>query len=139
MIRETKKAQISVEFIIIFAVMMAIFLLVFSVVNARNDEFFFSSRSLDAKDVADRVAHAVNQVYLSGPGSNASVQLPDTIVDNLEYSLTAYSQARSIVIEWSGRHYISGIITTLRDSSTDLEPGRLDIRYSEEGIVLEQA
>lgn len=138
MIRETKKAQISVEFIIIFAVMMAIFLLVFSVVNARNDEFFFSSRSLDAKDVADRVAHAVNQVYLSGPGSNASLSLPDTIIDNLEYNLTAHSQARSIVIEWSGRHYISGIITTLRDSQTVLEPGRLDIRYSEEGIVLEQ-
>ncbi len=134
----SRKAQVSVEFIIIFAVMMVVFLLVFSVTNARNEEFFFGTRSLDAKLIADRVSYSVNQVFLSGPGSSASLYLPAAIIDNEEYTLSAHSSARSIIIEWSGRHYVSSLLTTLRDSQTPLTPGRLDIRYTEEGIIFEQ-
>lgn len=136
--RISNKAQVSVEFVIIFAVMMVVFLLVFDVINARNEEFFFGTRSIDAKRIADKVAYSVNQVFLSGPGSNTSLYLPAALVDNIGYNLTAHSSARSIAIEWGGRHYVSILIAALKDPQTSLSPGRLDIRYTEEGIAFEQ-
>lgn len=133
------KAQISVEFIIILTGILAVFLVIFYVANERIDEFQNTQRLVAAKGVADKLAMALNNVYLSGAGSNSSIYLPEKLVDVIGYNLTVYPASRLVQVNWGERVYGSGIMVSVNDGNdVILNPGLVEIKYNGSGVFLVQ-
>jgi len=133
------KAQISTEFIIILAAILSVFLIIFGIANARIDEFHSTHRLVAAKGIADKLALAVNQVYISGLGSNSSMYLPEKMIDVIDYNLTVFPDSRLVQVEWGERAYGSGLMVSVNGGNdAALSPGLVEIKYNESGVFLVQ-
>ena len=132
------KVQISIEFIIILAAMLFVFLVIFQISNNRIDEFYNTERFVAAKEIADSVATGINHVYLSGMGSNSSLYIPEKLVAVVDYNITVYSNSRLVEVKWGERTYSSGIMTSVNDESNAvLSPGLVEIKHNDSGVFLE--
>jgi hypothetical protein len=131
------KVQMSIEFIIILAVVLFVFLVIFRISNDRIDEFYSTERFVAAKEIADSVATGINHVFLSGMGSNSSLYIPDKLVSVVDYNITVYSNSRLVEVKWGERIYSSGIMVSVNDgSNVALVPGLVEVKYNESGVFL---
>ena len=109
-----KKAQLSIEFMIILSILLIISLTVITVVNSRTSTLESKQREYFAKQVALQFSSEINTVYLAGNGFNKTVALPPTLRDGTEYNISTHPEAHIINIEWTHidkRHYQVPIIT----------------------------
>jgi len=136
-----KKAQISTELIIVLSALLIIFLIIISILNKRSDEYFFNQRYMNAKEYSEKVASQLNTVFLSGPGTRARVELPQTLRDNTNYSINIYPQQHVVEIAWLSknniRHYSSQILTSNITGKISNINGNINITNIEGGIVIE--
>ncbi len=85
------KGQVSVEFFILFVVLITIFILFIGLTN----QFGFITKQIIAKEksnyIALNIARIVNAVFISGNGTSAVLSIPQNYTINY--------QARSIIVE----------------------------------------
>ena len=112
---ENKKAQISVDFIIVLSVALLVFLVLFNIISNRRDDMNSASTLLAAKEVADKLAIEVNTIHLAGDGAFKTVTLPETLRDNSDYNITIYPKYHVIEVNWNYlgnmKKYSSAIVT----------------------------
>lgn len=131
-----RKAQSSTEFIIIFSITMAVFLAVLAVVGTRDAEYLNSQRAMQARFYADSLSGHINQVFLAGPGSVATLSVPSVLDDNTQLNLSVSPEGRFTVAAFEGGRYISPFITTLRSPNTTMPAGYITIRFKEDGVYI---
>jgi len=94
------KAQVSTDFMIAIGMGLIFFVILFYAINERNTVFGEKRTELYAKELADRFATELNAVYLSGPGSFKTIQLPDNLPDQTLYAISVYPSEQLIEIVW---------------------------------------
>ncbi len=102
-----KKAQISVEFLIIIGVALIMFMFLFKIAADKSQQFAVQSSQLYAKQLTDKVAQNVNSIYLAGNGASKTIILPETMMNNLDYSINFYPDYNLVEINYSNGKYAS--------------------------------
>lgn len=106
------KGQMSVELILISIAVLSVFLTMFAIINYRNTEITSTKQFLDSKDIADKLARDINEVYIGGFGSNRFVFLSNATLDNTPITLRVFPENRMVKIEWGERFYTSPLVTS---------------------------
>lgn len=134
----TKKTQISTEFIIILSIALIVFLFLFTIANKRSDELYSTSKMLYAKQEADKLATAINTIFLAGNGASKTVNLPETLKDNANYNITVYPTEHIVDITFSSfgnlRHYSAPILTA--DVTGDLNIMNNDVNLTNSNGII---
>lgn len=131
------KSQISVDFIIVVALMLIIFLAIFRISVSRTGELYGSQQFLNAKTIADTTAFHINSVFLAGHGTVKSLYLPEGLSDGTPYTLTIYPAARIVEIRWGDRNYASPIVTSKVRGALNLPYGSIDIKNDMDEVIAE--
>ena len=105
------RAQIAVEFLVIFSVIAMLSLLVLNAVKITDTANIVDENRLDAMGIADNVALQVNNVYLLGNGAQTNVKLPETLGENKTYNLSLIPRDHLVSISWDNEKYTVPIIT----------------------------
>lgn len=115
MLKKKKKSQISVDFMIIIAIAIFVFLVMFALVNRRNNDLQSLQTTLYARQLADKVATEINTVFLAGDGTTKTIEIPETLKDETSYTLKVYPEERIVNIMWTSkgsmRQYSSPVVT----------------------------
>ncbi|MFA5141591.1 MAG: hypothetical protein WC471_01315 [Candidatus Woesearchaeota archaeon] len=85
-----RKAQISVDFLIVLSIALIMFMFLFKTASDRTQQFDIEASRVYAKELNDRLAQQVKSVYYAGDGSVLHVDLPVTLMNNLDYSINFY-------------------------------------------------
>ena len=93
------KGQAAVDFMVILAVALVLFLALFSLAEGKSNALEQKSAKLYATQVAESIAMELNAVFLAGDGANRTVQLPQTL-DGAAYNLSIYGEHRRVVVEF---------------------------------------
>jgi hypothetical protein len=136
-----KKSQISVEFVIVIAIALVIFLTLFAIIDRRNDELYSTRTALYARQEADKFASAINTIFLAGDGAQKTIILPETLRDNKDYEINLYPSSHLLEIKWASleqtKHYDSPLITAdITGSLESLSNITLAITNTNGGIVI---
>ncbi|MBO8175121.1 MAG: class III signal peptide-containing protein [Thermococcus sp.] len=113
-----KKAQISLEFMLIFGVMLI--LLAYSINNVtftQNSQAVETLKiqvSLEAKSLANSISNTISQVYAQGPGSKATVYVTLKYLNDDEYLVKPFNLSGNpqIFITYLNGTYVGIIDTT---------------------------
>lgn len=129
-----RKAQTSVDLLIIIAVMLIIFAILFNfIVKDLFIERVDKEIHLNAKSNIENVGMAINEVYLLGDGSNRTIYLPDRLVHLNEYNITVYNTG-SLLLETYNKRISFPLLT--RDIETGaLNKGKVVIK-NVDGVVI---
>jgi len=128
-----EKAQVSVEFIIVVILLLALFLLSVGIFAEKNTGYMQSKEQFEARLVADKLAKTVNNVYLAGPGTEASLLLEKKI----EFQISVSGNA--VTVEWRD-NYVDAALLTDQVTINSLEQGSwLNVKNVNGGIEIETA
>jgi hypothetical protein len=135
-----KKAQISTEFIMISSIALAVFLMVFTIIDRRDDEIYSGLTMLYAKTEADSLASSINTVFLAGEGAWKTVSIPETLMTGEEYTINIYPSDRLVEIRWNysgnSRQYAAPLITAGIDGDMNLSRGTAFIVSNIDGGIV---
>ncbi|MBI2135622.1 hypothetical protein HYU06_00965 [Candidatus Woesearchaeota archaeon] len=110
----SQKSQISVEFIIILAIMLIVFLIIFVVADKRTAEMYNTRTKLYAKMEADKLASDINGIFLAGSGTRKVTMLPNKLRDNSAYNISIYPSEHKLEVTWQSSgtndHYSAALI-----------------------------
>ncbi len=132
-----RKAQSTVEAMIILAILLIFFTSIFAYSSSIEKDVWRNSESVYARDLCDNVGWSINQIYQAGEGAISFVYLPEKLPGNVDYNLTIYPEQQLIEIRWLTKRYFTILLTSNVTTSITLEPGRLNIT-NDGGIILEQ-
>ena len=96
-----KKAQVTVDFLIIFAIALIMFMLLFNMAIDKSRQFSMQSSQLYARQLADKIGLEINRVFLAGDGPLKSIILPETMHNNIDYSINFYPNNRLVEINYT--------------------------------------
>jgi len=129
-----KKAQASMDLLIVLGVMLVVFAILFQTIVAdRITERIEKEVLLDAKSQAEKVAMAVNEVYLGGASTNKTFYLPEQLVNSKDYNLTIYDSG-TVICETMGKRESVSILTS-KLTTTILNDSWNTIK-NEEGVII---
>ena len=124
----TKKSQVTTELIIISGIVFIIFLFILVIVNQKNTQVIEYQKYLKAKDIADKTAFMINNVYISGFGSKDTMFIPSKINPNTDFTLKVFPEKRVLSIDWENNHYTAPLITSNINGTTNISNGLLEAR-----------
>jgi uncharacterized protein (UPF0333 family) len=129
-----EKGQVSVEFLIVLALLLVLFLFSMAIFAERNSGFIYSKERHEAGVVAGKLARTINGIHLAGGGAEATVLLEEKGIDfNVSVS------GNSVVVEWQG-NYVDAALLTDGVSAAQIGFGRfVNVRNVNGGIVIENA
>ncbi len=135
------KAQISTEFVIIVSIALIVFLILFAIIDKRNDELYSTRTALYARQEADQLASSINTIFLAGKGAQKTISLPETLRDDKDYTIDIYPSNHLVEITWSSlgnnKHYTSSLITAnITGSLSELKNTTLRISNIDGGIII---
>jgi uncharacterized protein (UPF0333 family) len=108
----TKKAQSSLEFMVVLALILVVFIFFLAVFEKRKDEFASKPDEFAAKTLAENVALSVNKVYILGSNSSSTVFIPEVLYHTSNFSITIYGNSRIVDIKYRLKHYSYPILTS---------------------------
>ena len=74
-----ERGQITIEFMVVFILLLGIFLTVLSITNEELDSINQTQKRKQARMVSDDIASVINQVYIQGSGYSKTYTLPSKI------------------------------------------------------------
>jgi hypothetical protein len=101
-----RKAQVSVEMIILLSALLILVMGIISTFSSASDRSLFNRRTVSAMEFSENLAYGINNVYLAGEGAGAEVVLPTTLIDNTDYSIIIYPELHILEISWKARQDI---------------------------------
>lgn len=96
-----KKAQISVDLLIIMSIALIMFMFFFKIASDKTQQFEIQSSQLYAKELTEKVAQEIRSAYLGGDGYVKRVNLPSSLMNNRDYSLNFYPDYFLLEINYS--------------------------------------
>ena len=112
-----RRAQLSVEMIILLSAVLIILMAMLSSFATGPEKSVFNKRSASAREYSERLAYAINNIYLAGDGAGLSLELPQTLIDGTGYSMNIYPDKHLIDITWlSGANFDHSSIQLLTSS-----------------------
>lgn len=99
------KAQVTVEFISVMAILSVIFLVTLNFIVAERRSMAQSLFSIDAQDTAQKVASAINSVYIAGDGASLNVTLPARLVGGVNYTTSVRPRLVTVTAIPSGSDF----------------------------------
>jgi len=133
------KGQNSIEFMIIFSIMMIFFLLLFFNVVDKFNYAASEQEKIYAKSQADLFASKLNDVFLAGNGANSTVELSGTLKNGKNYSISIYPASHAVTLFWDDQYYsshistssFSGLLTSINNSvNLSNKNGVISIAYA---------
>jgi hypothetical protein len=107
-----KKSQANVEFIMILSMLLIFFLIFFSVIIKKQDQFNLKTDELIAKSITEEIALVINNAKIVGNGFFMQLYLPDSLDKIIDYNITIYSNAKLIEIKYDNKRYNFPITTS---------------------------
>ena len=137
-----RKTQISADFIITISIALIVFLAVFYIADNRNTALRSYEASLYAKQEADRLALALNSIFIAGPNSTGTIFFAGTLKDGTQYNLSLVPSKHTVNIEYDfeglQRQHQAGILTANVTGDLINMSGNLRLSSSEGGILVEK-
>jgi hypothetical protein len=112
LVKMYRKNQITVELIIVSALVLAIFLTLFAIIEYRNNEISSSKRYFNAKDTAEEIAWGINEVYISGFNTRKTMYVVNTTFDLEPLNIKILPNSRLVVVEWGTNFYTAPLVTS---------------------------
>lgn len=130
-----KKAQVSLEFMIIASVALVIFLIFLSGYYEKIGPLQSNRKRIKASQLSSKSAQSINDVFLAGEGTSKTFYLPDYLPGNQEYNITVYPDSRSVYIDWGEGEAGAKFLTT--NITGNLSKGRNKVTNEGGGIAIE--
>jgi hypothetical protein len=96
----TRKAQVSVELIIVLSMLLIILLVIISVSGKRNSMLNSKETEFYAKQVALQFSSEINAIHFAGDGINKTFYLPEDLKDGTQYNISIYPDGHVVDIVW---------------------------------------
>ena len=90
MYMKTKKAQSSVEFMIIFAMLLLVMVLAVFIGGKKSTEIVTIETGLEIQSLLDRIVGKINTVYIEGDGFSTEMYMPENIM-GMNYTVNVTS------------------------------------------------
>ena len=129
-----KKAQVSVEFLVVLALLFGLFLFSVAIFAERNSGYIHSRERQEAGLVAGKLARAINGVHLAGEGAEARLLLENKGVD---FNVAVLGNA--VVVEWQGNYVDSALVTESVSAEALGLGGFVNVRNVSGRVVVENA
>jgi hypothetical protein len=94
------KGQLSLDFLVIWAVMLLLFSALFAVYFAKTRDWGEIRLRKSAETLASDFTRNANFVHLAGPGASARIWLPPSLSSSLNYTLKVIG--RRAEVNWTG-------------------------------------
>ncbi len=98
-----RKGQVSVEMIILLSALLILLMGFISTFSSASDRSYLSRRAVSAREFSERLSYGINNVYLTGDDAETEIELPETLIDNTNYSISIYPSQHILEISWRGR------------------------------------
>jgi len=129
-----RKSEVSIEFITLVGFILIIFVSVLVIVGLRYNDVSESIIFSEAQRIANLIANEIN-FAASMEGYYREFELPQKLVNNIEYSVSIDTDFRFVEVKWDGKNAVSNIITENVDGT--VKPGLVRIKIkNDEGLVL---
>ncbi len=125
------KAQASVEFILIFTILLVALIMGFLINFSKTQEISQSQIKLEADKILIQASNIINTVYIEGPGFTTNTTLPQTIL-GINYSIQIDNNR---LLLFCGSSIFSKPLLT-RDVTGTIGPGQNRVENSEGGVVI---
>ena len=135
-LKMNKKAQITVELIIITAVAFILLLYIFNIFNDKIRDANDKKLEFKAREIGDKIANGINSVYFSGDNSKINIVLPNKI-NNKDYSVNLFPSAHLVEVKWNNFLYTSPIITS-NVNNTNIQNKELNLSNLNGRIFIQQ-
>ena len=129
----SKKAQISVEFIIAVLLLLSLFLFSLGLFGEKNKGFIYSREHYEAKLTADKIGNTINHVYAAGPGTETRLLLEKNVDFNISIS------GNAVAVWWKGRFADSALLTDNITVHSLIQGSWLRVWNENGGINIENA
>ncbi len=102
------RAQISMEFLMVFSLLLVLFLILFSFAGDVSKDMRLKKERLSALNTVDYLALSMNLVYQAGDGALLNVSVRPGVLDG-NYNVSVIG--RNVLIFWDGFHYSSPLLS----------------------------
>ncbi|MFH1473955.1 MAG: hypothetical protein ABIE55_03610 [Candidatus Aenigmatarchaeota archaeon] len=130
----SRKAEISMEFIIFMGILLAFFVFYFGIIGVKTRDVNESRVFANAQDIVNQIAYEINTAARM-EGYYREFTISQKLVDRNGYSVEIDKDARIVVIRWDGSNVISNIITD--QISGNVSPGTNRIKNQGGLIIIE--
>lgn len=122
------KAQVSVEFMIILAILFGILLFSTAIFGSNTRDLALIKQSEEAKIIADNTGRAINAIYLAGNGASTQI----VFEQSFDYNILVENNA--IRIGWETQFADSQLLTD-NIIISGISPGSIARIWNDEGVV----
>lgn len=133
-----RKAQATVEFMILIAAILILFTAVSYLSGKVNLSIRYNEQKLSAIEICEDAAWSINEVYSAGDGSRKSIYIPETMKTNHDFNLTVYPDDKLVEITWLEKHYTVPVVSSSISGSLQISAGWLNITNVDGGVQLVQ-
>ncbi|MFW5746181.1 MAG: hypothetical protein ACOCWQ_01370 [Nanoarchaeota archaeon] len=127
-------AQISLEFVIIFALLLLVFVVFLSAFQTRRAHVRISTNVLAGRNIGDRISDAITRVLVLGDGATEKYYVPSMLQGSEAYSITIHNTSHLLRINWSAGDVTVPLVTA-RYNATTIPVGET-IRFSNDAGMI---
>ena len=127
-----RKGQSSVEFVILTAILLVIFILFLVVISNRNNVSLFLSKKYAAQELAYTLSNAINGAYIGSYGTNITVYVPSKL-NNENFNLSIINSTRSLRVDYGDFYEEFPLI--VKEISGKFDEGTFNSVYNEMGVI----
>lgn len=124
---KTKKAQMSIEMLIVISVVFAIFVAALYMFSGHLSVVAHARSQMDAYSIASKIGPSINSVYLAGDGASISL--------SARAENTSAEISRNYLIVRSGDAYYDWPLLTNRTNASTVQLGEITMKNSN-GMIL---
>ena len=129
-----RRAQLSVEFLIILALLLIVFVAILSGVRTRRSHVQAISDDLAARRVADRISGTVARLIVLGDGANESYYVPAQLDGRTNYTIHIHNESHILSLQWDD--IVTSTLITSAVNTSSVPTGR-KIHFRNVGGVVE--
>ena len=127
------KAQVTVEFMIVLTVLLAVLLFSLLVFGEKQSGFILSREQFLAKLEADKIARAANTVFLAGNGAKTTILIEKSFVYSVEFL------GNSVSVKWKDNYSSAPLLTSNATAPAIVSGSTITAKNSNGRLVIENA
>lgn len=128
----SRKAEISIEFVIFIGILLVFFIFFFGIIGFKTADINESSLYTNAQNIANKIANEIN-IAAGMEGYYREFSIPEKLVSGDNYSVNINVDYRFVQLLWNGKNVVSNLMTD--QISGNITPGTNRIK-NEGGVVI---